>query len=168
MRRTSYRHYHQVQPLSMAHLPTSSTRMSVETKRGQFQRMYIAQGPTAHESHCCRSYNGTMCKGRHLNRCRGGTGCDGLSWDLVFRALHGATCGGLGAPTTQWDGANRQAPPDKPPRRRTDSPSHHLFSVETSCHSLLFSQGLPHGPPALMNTRKQPGCLTAGMAAWLG
>ena len=53
---------------------------------------------------------------------RGGTGCDGLSWDLVFQALSGATGGGSDAPTTQWDGGNRQVPPGKPPRRRTDSP----------------------------------------------
>ena len=50
---------------------------------------------------------------------RGGTGCHGLSWDLVFRALPGATGGGSDAPTTQWDGGNRQVPPVKPPRRRT-------------------------------------------------
>jgi hypothetical protein len=37
-----------------------------------------------------------------------------MSWDLVFRALPGATGGGSGAPTTQWDGDNRQAPPGKP------------------------------------------------------
>ena len=64
---------------------------------------------------------------------RGGTGCNGLSWDLVFRALPGATGGGSGAPTTRWGGCNCQAPPGKPLRRRTDSPSHHLFWVETSC-----------------------------------
>jgi hypothetical protein len=54
--------------------------------------------------------------------CRGGTGYHGMSWDLVFRALPGATGGGSGASTTQWAGGNRQAPPGKPPRRRTDSP----------------------------------------------
>jgi hypothetical protein len=38
----------------------------------------------------------------------------------------------MGAPTTQWDGGNRQAPTGKPPRHRTDSPLQRLFSVETS------------------------------------
>jgi hypothetical protein len=66
----------------------------------------------------------------------GGTGCDGLSWALVFRALPGASGGGSGTPTTQWGGGNRQALPGKPSRHRTDSPSHqHLFWVETSCRS---------------------------------
>jgi hypothetical protein len=32
--------------------------------------------------------------------CRGGTGCHGLSWDLVFRALPGATGGGSDAPAS--------------------------------------------------------------------
>jgi hypothetical protein len=84
---------------------------------------------------------------------RGGTGCDGLSWDLVFWALPGATGGGSGVPTTRWDGGNRQAPLGKPPRRRTDSPSHHLFSVETSCPcrlsllSLLSLRRVPASRP---------------------
>jgi hypothetical protein len=62
----------------------------------------------------------------------GGTGCNGLSWNLVFWALPGATGGGPGAFTTQWDGGNRQTPPGRPPRRRTDSLLHHLFWVGTS------------------------------------
>jgi hypothetical protein len=71
-----------------------------------------------------------------------GTGCHGISWDLVFRALPGATGGGSGAPTTQWCGCNRQAPPGKAPRRRTDSPWHHLFWVETPCCCRLARESL--------------------------
>jgi hypothetical protein len=95
---------------------------------------------------CCGVLDGGRgCSGRGNGFCsapcarRGGAGCNGLSWDLVFRALSGATGGGSGAPTTRWDGGNRQAPPgtNKLPRRRTDSPLHHLFSVETSCRTCI-------------------------------
>jgi hypothetical protein len=74
---------------------------------------------------------------------RGGTGCNGLSWDLVFRALPGATGGGLGATSTQWDGGNRQAPTGKPPRHRTDSPLQRLFSIGTSCCCCYYSTQHP-------------------------
>jgi hypothetical protein len=59
------------------------------------------------------------------------TGCRGIS-------CSGHVPGQLGvvrvSPPSSGVGAtvSRQALPGKPPRRRTDSPSHHLFWVETS------------------------------------
>jgi hypothetical protein len=78
---------------------------------------------------------------------------NGLSWDLVFRALPGATGGGLTVPTTQWDGANRQEPPGKPQRRRTAAHYITFSRFRVSCCA-----GLQH---VLIKKRER----TAGFAA---
>jgi hypothetical protein len=46
------------------------------------------------------------------------TGCCGISCSEHFLWCNWRW---FDAPTTQWDGGNRQVPPGKPPRRRTDS-----------------------------------------------
>jgi hypothetical protein len=57
MRRTSFRNYYQVQKLTLAHLPTSCTRMPAERKGERFQRLHIDQGSTEYEPHCRSWYN---------------------------------------------------------------------------------------------------------------
>ena len=70
---------------------------------------------------------------------RGGAGCNGLSWDLVFRALPGATGGGSGAPTTRWDGGNRQVPPGKSHRAGRILTTNDIFGLRRRGTQLPFS-----------------------------
>jgi hypothetical protein len=68
-----------------------------------------------------------------IEKAHNATGCNGLSlsaslsWDLVF-SCPGHFPGQLAVDRST--APNHQAPPGKPPRRRTDSPLHHLFPVE--------------------------------------
>jgi hypothetical protein len=57
MCRTSFRNYYQVQKLTMAHLPSSCTRMPAERKGDRFQRLHIDQGSTEYEPHSPSWYN---------------------------------------------------------------------------------------------------------------
>jgi hypothetical protein len=80
---------------------------------------------------------------------RGGTGCSGLSWDLVYRALPGATGGGSTAPTSTQPVGWGQPPrtTGQAPRAPNDS-LQPVTSIHHTC-SLQFRNWVPELPLAL-------------------